>query len=90
MAQMLAVISVMPEDLNVKLDVLREKIKKEIEKLGARFGEAKEEEIAFGLKQLKVVIISDEKQDLNAIEEKIRNVEGVKSAETIDIRRAIG
>lgn len=90
MAQILAIMDIMPEDLSVDLNKLKTEIKKIIEKMKAKFGEVKEEEIAFGLKKLKFVIISDEKQDLNPLEEKIREVKGVKSAEIVDMRRAIG
>ena len=90
MARILAIIDVMPEGVEVNLEALKEEIKKEIEKFGAEFGEVKEEEVAFGLKRLKFVIISDEKADLDSLEEKIKQVKEVKNAEVVDIRRAIG
>ena len=87
---MLAVMDVMPESLEVNLEELKGNIKKAVESFEAEFGEVKEEEIAFGLKRLKVVIITNEKENLDLLEEKVKKVDGVKSANIVDIRRAIG
>jgi len=91
MAKILAIMDVMPENVELNLDELKEKVKKEIESFGAEFGEVKEEEVAFGLKRLKFVIISDEdKGGFDPLEENVRKIDGVKSAEIVDVRRAIG
>ena len=90
MAKMLATMDVMPEGVEVNLDELKEKIKKAIESFEAEFGEVKEEEVAFGLKRLKVIIITSEDENLDLLTDKVREVDGVKSAEVVDVRRAIG
>ena len=90
MAQMLAIMDVMPEGIEVNLDELKESIKKVIENFEAKFGEVKEEEVAFGLKRLKIVIITNEDENLDLLTDKVRSVDGVKSAEVVDVRRAIG
>jgi len=90
MAKMLAVMDVMPEGIEVKLDELKENIKKAVESFEAELGEVKEEEMAFGLKKLKVVIITNEEENLDNLTEKVRSVDGIKSAEVVDVRRAIG
>lgn len=91
MAKILATINVMPEGVEVDFEKLKEEVKKEIEKFGVEFGKVEEEEIAFGLKQLKFIIISDEeKGGLEGLEKKIEGIKDVKHAEVVDVRRAIG
>lgn len=90
MAKMLAIMDVMPEGVEVNLEDLKTEIKKAVEGFKAQFGEVKEEEVAFGLKRLKIVIITNEDENLDNLTDKVKQVEGVKSAEIVDIRRAIG
>ncbi len=90
MAKMLAVMDVSPESVEVNLEELKENIKKAVESFEAEFGEAKEEEIAFGLKKLKIVIITNEDENLDLLTDKVKEVDGVKNADVVDIRRAIG
>ena len=81
-------VKVMPEFPDTDL----EKVKKEIhEKLKeARNIKIEEQEIAFGLKSLKVIIAWPEEQDTDKIENILNEVEGVSSATIEDIRRAFG
>ena len=52
---------------------------------------AEEEPIAFGLKALKITFVSnEEKGSTDSLEEQIKEIEGVNSVETIDVRRALG
>lgn len=90
MAKILATINLMPEDIEVSLSDIKSKIKQAVERFGAQFGEIKEEDIAYGLKQLKLIIISDETKGLDPLEERLRKIKGIKNAEVVDIRRAIG
>lgn len=90
MAKILATINLMPDDIEVSLNGIKSKIKQAVERFGAQFGEIKEEDIAFGLKQLKLIIISDETKGLDPLEEKLKKIKGIKSAEVVDVRRAIG
>ncbi len=87
---MLAIMDVMPEGVEVNLEELKVGIKKAVESFEAQFGEVKEEELAFGLKKLKVVIITNEDENLDNLAAKVKEVDGVKSAEVVDVRRAIG
>ena len=49
------------------------------------------EDIAFGLKALKITFVMDESiGSADALEEQLKEIEGVKSVETIDVRRALG
>ncbi len=91
MGQVIITITIMPETPDVDLDVVLVLVKEKIELFGAEFGKAEIEPIAFGLKALKVIIVSDEeKGSTDTLEEDIKTIEGVQSAETTDVRRAIG
>jgi elongation factor 1-beta len=71
-----------------------EEIKKRAEELiGEGNGENcnfEEEPIAFGLKAIIVSFEIDESSPLEPIEESLRKIENVNSAEIIDMRRAFG
>ena len=50
-----------------------------------------QEPIAFGLKALKITFVMDEdKGSTDPLEETLKNLDGVNSVETIDVRRAVG
>lgn len=69
----------MPESVSTKM----ENIKKEILKLEAK--EIKEEEIAFGLKSLKVLfLIEDEGGVQDKIIKNLESIEGVKEVQILD------
>ena len=59
------------------------KIKKELEKLGAK--QIKEKPIGFGLNALEVLFMEDDKKGIGDIEEKIRSIKGIGSVEAGDI-----
>jgi len=49
------------------------------------------EDIGFGLKSLKITFVMDESiGSADPLEEKLKEIEGVQSVETIDVRRALG
>ena len=82
---------VMPENLEVNLETLKEKIKTKVESFESGvFNEAKEEPIAFGLKALIITIALSEDEEVDSVENTIKEIEGVSSIELIDYRRAIG
>ena len=90
MADVIITFKVMPESLDVDLKVLEKNIKEVINRYGD-VGRVEIEEIAFGLKALKFVVVVDEsKGGTEIIEDNMRNVEGVNSVEVVDVRRAIG
>lgn len=81
----------MPENLEVDLEELKTKIKEKVESFESGvFNEAKEEPIAFGLKALIVTIALSEDEEVDSVENAIKEIEGVSSVELIDYRRAIG
>ncbi len=77
-------LQVMPESVDVSL----EKIKAELKKMPimGQIKDMKEEPVAFGLKALKVLtILPDEGGLTDKIEDAVRKVKGVQSAETIGV-----
>lgn len=92
MANVVVTIKIMPSDPEVNLPEVGEKAKQKITEFAGE-GEIKTEEepIAFGLKALKLFFVMDEaKGATDALEENIRQIDGVNSCETIDVRRAVG
>jgi elongation factor 1-beta len=81
----------MPEDLDVDLEKLKSEIKSKVESFESGvFNEAKEEPIAFGLKALIVTMALSEDEESDAVENAIKEIEGVSSIELIDYRRVVG
>ena len=77
--------------INDTLEDIKVKALEEIKKL---FGDSEtrveEEAIGFGLSALKIIFVMDEsKPDTTPIEEAIKNIEGVISAEVVDVRKAL-
>lgn len=89
MGEVLAVLRIMPEDVEVDLEELKrsisEKIPEEVE-----IHKIEEEPIAFGLKALRItVIVSDTVGGTDPVEEAIREIDGVKSVEVVDLHRLL-
>jgi len=85
MGQVAITLKVMPDSPETNL----EKIKKSVEKLVSGEMEVKsmtEKPVAFGLKQIEVLItMPDKSGGTDEIEEKIRNIKGVASVEPGEI-----
>jgi len=82
---------IMPESLEVNLEELKEQIKSKIESFESGvFNKAEEEPIAFGLKALIITIALSEDEEVDLVENAIKEIENVSSVELIDYRRAIG
>lgn len=81
---------VLPESLEIDLNVLKEKVKVAIEENKGIVSEVIEQPIAFGLKALIFSFAFPEENDIDQIEGFIKEVEGVSSCELIDYRRALG
>ncbi len=91
MAQIIITIKIMPESPDINLNKLEDKIKKEIENFGGEVGKVETENIAFGIKALKMIFVADEKVgSTDKLEESIMGLEGIGNVEVIDVRRAIG
>ncbi|MFC1769196.1 elongation factor 1-beta [Nanoarchaeota archaeon] len=92
MASVIVTIKIMPESPEVDLAGLETVAKEKIAAFAGE-GDLKSEQIpiAFGLKSLNLTFVMDEdKGSTEPIEKEIAGIEGVNSAEVIDVRRAIG
>ncbi len=81
----------MPESSDVDLNNFETEIKSKIEGFGGRILDTREEEIAFGLKALKVIFALDEKKgDTEPLEIELQGLHYIQSVEVVDVRRQIG
>lgn len=83
-------IKIMPESPKTDLEAIRKEAEARIKKLDANLHSAEIQEIAFGLKALILTIAWPEEKDQSAIENALRSIKEVQSAEVIDFRRAVG
>ena len=92
MSQVVVTIKLMPENPEVDLDDIKKEVENKVKSF-IKEGEIRFEEdpIGFGLVALKVLFAMDEgNEELDKLEEDLGNLEGVNSAEVIDMRRGIG
>lgn len=81
----------MPDSLDIDLSNIREKTKIISDSFGAELLDKDEIElVAFGLKALKLIFMLDESKGSDDLCDLIRNLEGISSAEVVDMRRAVG
>lgn len=82
MGQVALTMKVMLESPDVDIDDVKEKIRGALDTK-----EIREIPLAFGLKMLEVLLVFDDRQGANtdAIEEKLRSIEGVSSVEAGDV-----
>lgn len=91
MADVIITFRVLPQDVNVNLNDLKDKIINKIEKFDGKIGEVKLEPFAFGLKSLNIIFILDEsKGGTDLLESEIKKIKGVSNIEVVDVRRSIG
>lgn len=83
-------IKVMPTSPEVDLEELQSKITKILETADAKGCKIEIEPIAFGLNALIVLFGWDEAKEIDSLENSLKEIEEVNSAEIIDMRRAIG
>lgn len=76
---------VLPEGIDIDLNVLLEEIKRELPG-GARLGASEQKPLAFGLKALHVLIVMDDKKGgAEQVEAAIASVKGVQSVEIVEM-----
>ena len=80
-------IKIMPSSPKADLVKIKNKAKKIIENNGGKSREYKEEPIAFGLKAIIAFFEWPEEKEFESIEEELKKVEDVNSAQVIDMRR---
>ncbi len=92
MADVVVTIRLMPTSVDVDLEALYEKVKKEIVDFSGMENMKKEiQPVAFGLKALQVMFVMPEaKGATDPLEDSIKDIEGVESVEVTDVRRSIG
>ncbi len=96
MASVVVTIKIMPTGVDTDLDKLFTAVETKVRAFvddKHKTGEVRKEiePIGFGLKALKVTFVYDENLGgSDKLEEDIRKLTGVESAEAVDVRRAIG
>lgn len=91
MAEVIVTIKIMPESPEINLEDIKVKATEVISAAQGEVGKSEEVPMAFGLKALNLVFVRDESLgSVDEIESNITEIDGVNSAETIDVRRAIG
>lgn len=82
-------IKLMPESPETNLEEIKEKAKAIVEEKGGKNREYEEEPIAFGLKAIIAFFELSEDIESGEIEEALKSIKGVSSAQVIDMRRLI-
>ena len=91
MAQVVVTLKIMPEGVDTDFSTIEEEATRLISEFGGKVGKTEYEPIAFGLKALNLLFIMNEDiGSTEALEEDIKKLEGVGSAEVTDVRRTIG
>ena len=91
MANVIITLKIMPESPETDINALKSKAIEIITEEKGEVGKEEIEPVAFGLNAIKLIFVRDEKLGgADTIEERVRELEGVASAEVIDVRRAIG
>lgn len=83
-------IKIMPESTETNLEELQGKVKTSIESKEGKNVTFEIQPIAFGLKALIAFFALDESNDLETIENSIKEMSEVGSTQIIDMRRAFG
>ena len=91
MAKVIITLKIMPESTETDLAKVEEKARQEITKYGGEIGKVEQVPVAFGLKSLNIVFVSDEsKGSTEDLEKGINMMDEVSSVQVTDVRRAIG
>ncbi len=92
MAKVVVTIKIMPESPETDLREIEKDSKYYIQRfVGETEFKVEEEDVAFGLKALKITFVMNEARgSTDPLEDQLRNIDGVNSVEVIDVRRTIG
>ncbi|MBP2146806.1 elongation factor 1-beta [Methanofollis sp. W23] len=86
MGKVAVILKLMPESTETPMETLKEAVKAAVPSVD----DIQEEPIGFGLSSLKVaVLVEDEEGATDALESKLNGVEGIASAEIIDVNRML-
>ncbi|MBI4438894.1 elongation factor 1-beta [Candidatus Woesearchaeota archaeon] len=91
MASVIVALRVMPSSPSVDLGFVEKRCAELISGFGGRFVKAEVAPVAFGLNSLTVhFVMKEEIGSTEPLEKSVASVEGVNSAEVVDVRRAVG
>lgn len=91
MADVVITLRIMPESPDTDLKIIEEKAREYIADYGGEVGKVNIEPVAFGLKSLNIIFVSNEDiGSTDKLEQNIASIESVNSVEVTDVRRAIG
>ncbi len=90
MATVIITFKLMMDSPDTDIDGVKELAKAALAELGGEIGKDEVEEVAFGLKALKLMVVADEKLGTDAMESRLSEIEGVSSVKIDDYRRALG
>lgn len=80
----------MPESVETNLEPIKQKAQEEIKNFGADIIKVEEKPVAFGLKSIEIeFVMNEDKGAPDPLEEKLKQIEGVQSADTISVRRLL-
>lgn len=83
-------IKLMPSSPGINLEEVEKKARKILEEKEVKNPQFEKQAIAFGLNALIILFAWPEEKELEELENSLKKIEDVKSAEVIDIRKAIG
>ena len=90
MGTALVTIRIMPESPNSNLNEIQNKAKEIVEKNHGKKPSTRTEPVAFGLSAVIINFALDESLSIDNIENPLKKIKDVVSAEVIDFRRAFG
>ena len=91
MAIVIVTLKIMPQAPDTELKLIEQEAGVLIKAFGGTVGKIQIEEIAYGLKAIIFMFSMDEKLGgTDKLEQQTASIDGVNSAETVDVRRAIG
>lgn len=90
MGIVLVTIKIMPKSPEVDLEIIQKKAKQITEEKGGQKPTTKTEPIAFGLNAVILNFALNESKSIDDIQDKLREIKEISSAEVIDFRRAFG
>ena len=90
MGTALVKLKIMPESPEADLETIKQKVQETISSDIDSEIKFEEEPVAFGLKAVIAGFAMDESKQIDPIQDKIKEIEQVQSAEVADFRRAFG
>jgi len=91
MADVVITLRIMPKSPETDLKAIEKKAKAYIGDYGGDVGKVNIQPVAFGLKALELIFVSNEDiGSTDKLEQNVASIEGVNSVEVTDVRRAIG